>query len=146
MNNARNTTEIMNQLKDVFSADVSNLCSSFSSALNKKTVNLCGIFNNDERIFNQDALVNSAASCINSAVIKKWTSTEVLNDLAQKTDQALSSTQQGLDIGKIFMWIGIIVGLFLLLAIIGVIIYFFFLMPKGSSKTTIISVPAVVKT
>ena len=107
---------------------------------------MCGNFKNSNIVITQDAAVTAITSCVNQAVIQSFTKNSVLNNVAQQTDQKLLTQQKGVDLGKIFMWIGIIVGVLLLLALIGAAIYFFFFLPKGSSKTTIVSVPAVIKT
>lgn len=129
INNASNSTEVTNQIKNSFDINFTNKCQAVTSAFNKGSVNLCGYYDSSTFDFKQNALTNALVSCVNENIMDIWVTNSVLNELWQRTDQKLASEQAGLSLKWLFIGIAIIVAIMIIVSLI----YFF--AKHGSKKS-----------
>jgi hypothetical protein len=125
-------TEIINKLTSYISTNITNNCSNVAAASNEGRVYVCGKYKGDFD-WNQNASVTSLTSCINQTITQAFTDTTVLGTVAQSTDQALVNQQSG--VGSFLVWIAVIIGAFVVLGIIGFVIYLIYSskQPKDNS-------------
>lgn len=106
--------ELINRIVNGVTTNLTNRCESVAQSLNNQRVRLCGVYTNATLNFNQSSFVTAYTSCVNENLIKTFVDDQVLQDIAQETDQVLINRQGGLD--DIYRYI--IIGIVALLAIV----------------------------
>lgn len=121
VNEAQTSTEIINRVSTYVRNTVTNICQNDVRAMNDRNVVICGFVDGNTFNLNQDASVTALTSCINRSILEAFAKDDVLNEVAQKTDQKLSSEQKGL--GSVLLWVVIgIAGVIILALIVWLII------------------------
>jgi hypothetical protein len=114
------TEEMKTQLTSLFTANIANSCTSFLDQYQEQGVYICGWYTNVNFDFSQSALATSITSCVNTNIIKAYSSNSVLQDFVTKTDQAVSQQNAGI----LDFLVYIVVGLVIVSVIAGMIYYF----------------------
>lgn len=122
INQAENITQLSNLIQNNIQTDIENFCGGEILSTNNAIVNLCGTYDGTEINITQDVLATGIASCVNKNITAVFAENEVLNEVFQKTDQALASKQEG--IGSFFFWLAIAGSVLAVLLIIGSIFFF----------------------
>lgn len=127
-NNLNSVVELINNVTNTITQDVTNLCTSVVQASNQGNLIFCGFYKDTTIDVAQNATAQAMASCVNEALAKTQIGNSTIADIVQRTDAKLASQQEG--IGSIF-WIFILIigGVFVL----GIIVFVIFtlLRPKG---------------
>jgi hypothetical protein len=119
---ASNETELVTRIKNSVNSVSSQVCDNTVNAYNAGTIDLCGIYGEDTNlIIDQNSVATAYQSCTMDVIIKAFQNDVVLQDVAQKVNQAQKSDQEG--IGSLFKWLVVIAVILGVVIIVGIILY-----------------------
>ncbi len=119
---ASNETELVTRIKNSVNSVTSQVCDNTVNAYNVGTIDLCGIYgSNTNLIIEQNSVATAYQSCTMDVIIKAFQNDVVLQDVAQKVNQAQSSDQEG--ITGLFKWLVVIAVILGVVIIVGIILY-----------------------
>ncbi len=123
-----NQDNLSQRIANTLTSNVAQTCSAFLDASNIAKVYVCGNYPNGIIVV-QNAASTNLTSCIINNTVTAITNDTVLNNIVNRTSQQTSQTNEGIFSG--LKWIIIAVVIVVVLAIIGVALYFIF----GSKST-----------
>lgn len=119
--NGLDTSEkIANTIVNSFTNNFTNQCSAVNNASNIGKLQVCGIYDRTNFNWGQNATTLALTSCVNENLSKAVTSNVALNELVNRTDQALASKQGG--VGELFRWIILVVAIVAVCGLIGLLL------------------------
>jgi hypothetical protein len=124
---ASTSQEIANLIRNSINTNITDSCMNQLTTQNLAEIRLCGAFDQSTFNINQDATVTGITSCINKQIITSFTSNSILNNLFQRTEQAVSVRQAGVD--SFAFYIALAIGLFIIFFLL-----IFLLLFSGSSN------------
>ena len=117
-----NTSDLKEQLQNLFNADIKDVCQADIAALQQGILRPCGYFPNGTTFnFSQNIGETALVFCINKNIINSFQNNSTLNNFVNKTDQVISQRNAGL---LDFLKVAIIA--FAVVSIIGAIAYYYF--------------------
>ena len=117
---ATTQAEIVNKIKSSVTTVTSQVCDNTLNSFNSAKFDLCGSYARNINI-SQNAIASGYNSCAQDVIIKAFQQNSVLQQIAQKTAQSSSITQEG--IGSLFFWLVIIAAIIGVVLVIGVVLY-----------------------
>lgn len=133
-NIAEQTQNISNRIANYVNNNIENYCGVSSIATNESNVTLCAQVINAKINLKQDASATAFVNCVSNAVVDAFIKDQTLNDLVIKANQKAASEQQGLN--SILIYLIIAGAIILVLAVIGLVIYYFVTKPSGGATGT----------
>lgn len=143
MNSAEFSTKITNEFITAVSQSTTNVCVGVFEAYNEYNLVLCGTINRSTINPTQDASITAMTSCVNTILHEASTEQTAFNSTLQVMDQYASTEQKG--IGSVLVWIVVGLGILVVLAVIGTVLYFVLRKKPGApavESTPLMSVPA----
>lgn len=114
-------TELVSNLTNLISNNVSNTCSAYVQDSQDITLYFCGYYKNFNLLVNQKTASLALATCLNKTIVQSYASNSTLIDIVQKTDQAVYQATAG-----IFDWLTTIIVVIVIVGLISTIAYYYF--------------------
>jgi hypothetical protein len=113
--------QILNDIKNIQITDIEQTCNNSINQYNQGEILICANVVDSNIAIDQSTDVYAVTQCVTTGILTSLMKDKVFSDVAQETDNKLSSKQEG--ISSLFIWIFAIIGILLFLAFIGLIIY-----------------------
>lgn len=125
---ANTAEEIATQITNSFNDNVSVVCKEDASSSANGELDLCGVWDTSTINFNQSASTTALANCVTRTIITAFSTNSVLQELYEKTEQAVKQQSSGIDTVFIYLIVGIVV-----VCIVGSVLYYIVGDPSSSS-------------